>query len=82
MVRGDSNDTIVIYQTNGAPPATPTPKCELQGPTGKFQNPTWASNGQTLAWQEDNGIWSAQVPDVTNCTTISQPAFVASTSGR
>ncbi|HTU96105.1 MAG TPA: hypothetical protein VMF14_09720 [Solirubrobacteraceae bacterium] len=76
LVRGDSNETLVLYRANGAPPATPTPECAFTGPTGKFQNPTWASNGQSLAWQEDNGIWSAQVPDITNCATIGQPGLI------
>jgi hypothetical protein len=76
VVRGDSGESIVLYRANGAPPATPTPECAFTGPAGKFQNPTWASNGQALAWQEDNGIWSAQVPDVTNCATISQSQLI------
>jgi len=76
LVRGDSGESLVLYKANGAPPATPTPECAFTGPTGKFQNPTWASNGQTLAWQEDDGIWSARVPDATNCSTISQPQLI------
>ena len=76
LVRGDSGETLVLYKANGAPPATPTPECAFTGPTGKFQNPSWASNGQALAWQEDDGIWSARVPDVTNCSTISQPQLI------
>ena len=76
LVRGDSGESLVLYRTNGAPPATPTPACAFTGPTGKFQNPTWASNGQAVAWQEDDGIWSAQVPDLTNCATISQPHVI------
>jgi hypothetical protein len=76
LVRGDSGETIWLYKANGAPRATPTPDCAFTGPAGKFQNPTWASNGQALTWQEDNGIWSAQVPDVTNCTTISPSQLI------
>ncbi len=76
LVRGDSNEQIVLYKANGAPPATPTPECAFTGPAGKFQNPTWSANGQALAWQEDNGIWSAQIPDATNCATISQPRLI------
>ena len=76
LVRGDSGESLVLDKANGGPPATPTPECAFTGPTGTFQNPSWASNGQALAWQEDNGIGSAQVPDVTNCATISQPQLI------
>ena len=76
LVRGDSGESLWLYRTNGAPPATPTAECAFTGPTGKFQNPTWASNAQTLAWQEDNGIWAAAVPDAANCATIGQPHLI------
>jgi hypothetical protein len=68
LVRGDSNETIWLYQANGAPPATPTPRCGFTGPNGgKFFGPTWSQDGRTLAWQEGNGIWSAQIPDFPAC---------------
>ncbi len=76
LVRGDSGETIWLYKASGAPPATPTRECAFTGPDGKFQNPTWASNGQSLTWQEDNGIWSALIPDVTNCTTITPSQLI------
>ncbi len=78
LVRGDNNETITLYKTTGPPPtALPTPTCEFTGAVGgKFSGPTWSQDGATLAWQEGNGIWSAQVPDISNCTTISQSKLV------
>jgi WD40-like Beta Propeller Repeat len=73
LVRGDHQETIVVYQSSGIPPpppATPTvpvPKCEFTGPTGKFLGPTWSQDGQTLAWQEDDGIWSDALTDLSTC---------------
>jgi hypothetical protein len=77
MVRGDNQETIAIYQMTGAPPAIPTPKCALTGPSGKFQNPTWSQSGGTLAWQENDGIWSIPV-DFSTCGTMGgpQPALI------
>jgi hypothetical protein len=76
VVRGDSNETIWLYKTNGAPPAVPTPECAFTGPNGHFQNPTWSSDAGTLAWQEDDGVWSAQIPSITSCGSISQPRLI------
>jgi hypothetical protein len=76
VVRGDNDETIVLYKANGAPPAVPTPECAFTGPNGKFSGPTWSRDSHTLAWQEGNGIWSAQVPDITNCATISQSQLI------
>ncbi|HEY7629547.1 MAG TPA: hypothetical protein VH817_02540 [Thermoleophilaceae bacterium] len=77
VVRGDNQETIVIYLMTGAPPAVPSPKCGLTGPSGKFQNPTWSQSGQTLAWQENDGIWSIPV-DFATCGTMGapQPALI------
>ena len=77
LVRGDNDETIVLYRTNGAPPAVPTPTCAFTGANGgKFLGPTWSQDGQTLAWQEGNGIWSAQIPDVSNCATIAPSQLI------
>jgi len=72
LVRGDNDESIVLYKANGAPPAIPTPECAFTGPTGKFLGPTWSQDGGTLAWQENDGIWSDTIPDVTNCATYGQ----------
>jgi hypothetical protein len=77
VVRGNAGETIALYKSNGPPPPDgsappkPTAECAFSGPVGgKFVRPTWSQDGQTLAWQEGNGIWSDQIPDITNCATI------------
>jgi hypothetical protein len=71
LVRGDNNETIVLYKSAGAPPALPSPECAFNGAVGgKFSGPTWSQDGTTLAWQEGNGIWSDHIPDIANCATI------------
>ncbi|MBS1845602.1 MAG: hypothetical protein JST53_14390 [Actinobacteria bacterium] len=63
VVRGDSQETIAILKMNGPPPTKPSPGgCSLEGPAGKFVDPTWSSDGRLLAWQEDNGVWTIPVP--------------------
>jgi hypothetical protein len=56
-------DTIHFWRTNGdpangtpssVPDPAPTP-CGLQGPTGRFADPTWAEDGGLIAWEEDDG---------------------------
>ena len=77
VVRGDNQETIALYQTNGAPPSEPSAICRLQNPTGKFQNPTWSQDGHTLAWQEGDGIWSISIPNISTCdSTSGQPALI------
>jgi hypothetical protein len=79
VVEGDNQEFIILAKVNGLPsgPTDPQPKptiaaapCQgLAGPTGKFVNPTWSSNGRLLAWQEDDGIWTVGVPaDLSTCT--------------
>jgi hypothetical protein len=71
IVRGDSNETLVLYTTAGVPPAStaaPTARCVYSGATGgKFFNPAWSQDGQTLAWQEGDGIWTAQINTLSDC---------------
>jgi hypothetical protein len=62
VVRGDSQETIAILKMNGPPPNKPTAGCALEGPSGKFVDPTWSSDGRLLAWQENDGVWSIPVP--------------------
>ena len=67
--KNDANGgTILLYRTNGGPPAKPTPVCELIGPAGTFSDPTWSPDGTKLAWAEGNGVWSASVPTLTDST--------------
>jgi hypothetical protein len=59
---GLSQERIQLYatsgvpQTDGPPPAAPTPACFLSGATGgQFDDPTWAPGGGALAWAEGDG---------------------------
>jgi hypothetical protein len=86
VVRGDSQQTIALYHSTGAPPADgsappiPTPTCALTGPVGgQFVRPTWSQDGGTLAWQEGNGIWSAPIPS-SGCAITSQLIVPGATS--
>ena len=76
LVRGDNQETIVTFAMTGAIPAPPTQKCAFIGPTGKFVNPTWSTDGLTLAWKEDDGIWEATIPNVGDCTSYGTPHLV------
>jgi hypothetical protein len=70
VVRGDSGETIALYTASGAPPAKPNFNgCGLQGPNGKFSGPTWSQDGHTLAWHENDGIWSVPNVDIGACTS-------------
>jgi hypothetical protein len=64
VVRGDSQETIAILKMNGPPPSKPTAgaACVIEGPSGKFVDPTWSSDGRLLAWQENDGVWTVSVP--------------------
>jgi hypothetical protein len=72
LVRGYGSDThIMWYTTNGAPPAIPTMQCA----TGKLEGlhgPTWAPDGESLAWGEPDGVWIK--PSALDCTV--QPSLV------
>lgn len=69
LVRGNKLETIQLLTANGPPPAKPTAGCAFGGAvgSGQFHGPTWSQDGRTLAWQEDDGIWMAPIPDVTSC---------------
>jgi hypothetical protein len=73
LVRGDNQETLVTFAMTGAIPAAPTPKCAFTGPTGNLVNPTWSTDGLTLAWKEDDGIWEATIPNVGDCTSYGTP---------
>jgi WD40-like Beta Propeller Repeat len=70
LVRGYGSDTHIMWYTTGAPPALPTMQCA----TGKLEGlsgPTWAPDGQSLAWQEPDGVWVK--PSALDCTV--QPSL-------
>jgi hypothetical protein len=70
LVRSYGSDThIVWYTTNGS--ALPAMQCA----TGKLEGlygPTWAPDGQSLAWGEPDGVWVK--PSALDCTV--QPSLV------
>jgi hypothetical protein len=70
LVRGYGGDThITWYTTNGS--GLPTMQCA----TGKLEGlhgPTWAPDGQSLAWGEPDGVWIK--PSALDCTV--QPSLV------
>ena len=55
----DGGTKIRLYTLSAPPPALPTPQCDFVGPAGSFFRPTWAPDGNRLAWQENDGIWVA-----------------------
>lgn len=55
----DGASKIRLYTMSGPPPALPTPACDFTAPNGTFFRPTWSPDGGRLAWQEDDGIWTA-----------------------
>jgi hypothetical protein len=72
LVRGYGSDThIMWYTTNGAPPAIPAMQCAT-GRLDGLHGPTWAPDGESLAWGEPDGVWI--MPSALDCTV--QPALV------
>ncbi|MEA2366263.1 MAG: hypothetical protein QOI32_1775 [Thermoleophilaceae bacterium] len=68
---------IRLYRLNAPPPAIAVePRCDLSNPTGSFFRPTWSPDGRSLAWQEDDGIWAADI-DLDNCTATQPEPIVA-----
>jgi hypothetical protein len=59
---------IRLYRLNAPPPAidVDSTPCELTGPVGSFFRPTWSPDGGSLAWQEDDGIWTGTF-DLATC---------------
>ena len=76
VVRGNHQETIAFLKLNGPPPAGPTvanfnATAPVANPTGKFVDPTWSSDGQLLAWQEGDGVWTGAIPaDLANCSAF------------
>src|SRR5918992_249020 len=71
LVRGYGDDThIMWFTTNGAPPALPSMAC-MTGKLAGLHGPTWAPDGQSLAWGEPDGVWIK--PSALDCTV--QPAL-------
>jgi hypothetical protein len=68
-VRGYGNDEHIIWYavsgnpSAGAPPPVPAPAC-VTGEQAGFADPTWAPDSNALAWQEPDGIWLKNDPQV------------------
>jgi hypothetical protein len=80
VVRGDNQETILLATMHGQPPNKPTFSglaCDVfTGPTGKFADPTWSSDGRLLVWQEDDGIWVRSIPaTLGDCGGYGAPAL-------
>jgi hypothetical protein len=76
VVRGDNLETIQLYASTGAPPAIPTAGCTFTGASGgQFHGPTWSQDGQTLAWTEGDGVWTAHIGSLTQCDQITGAAL-------
>jgi hypothetical protein len=80
VVRGDNQETILLLRMNGPPPAKPSianAMCDaFAGPSGKFVDPTWSSDGRQLAWQENDGVHVAAIPaDLADCAGFGASAL-------
>jgi hypothetical protein len=62
------SQTLWLVKLNGPPPALPGPATPcFGGPKGKFVDPTWSSDGGTVYWSEEDGVWDAQIAGPTTC---------------
>lgn len=62
-VTGIGQDALSVWQVNGPPGTAPPTFCfSFLGPSGHFADPTWSTDGRTLYWSEDDGIWAATIP--------------------
>jgi hypothetical protein len=72
LIRGYGDDAHVMWYTvagnalSGPPPENPAMLCAT-GKLAGLHGPTWAPDGQALAWGEPDGIWIKR--DVMSCTT-------------
>jgi hypothetical protein len=71
LIRGYGSDTHIIWYTTSAPPALPTMQC-MTGKLEGLSGPTWAPDGESLAWQEPDGVWVKR--SALDCTV--QPSLV------
>ena len=70
VVRGDNQETVVLYAMTGPPPATPAPftgNCVWTAKAGRLSDPTWSSNGKLLALQEGNNTFVVSLRTLTAC---------------
>jgi hypothetical protein len=70
VVRGDHQETVVLYATTGPPPSPPRPfvgNCGWTANPGPLSDPTWSSNGKLLALQDGANVYVLSLPSLTNC---------------
>ena len=71
-IRGYGNDTAMAWYDvrgsaqQGPPPALPILFCRIYEPG--IAGPTWAPDGDSLAWTEDDGIWTKSGVDDCSAT--------------
>jgi hypothetical protein len=72
VVRGDHQETVVLYALNGRPPTLPSPfaaNCAWSAEQGRLSDPTWSSDGKLLALQDGESIYIVSLPTLTSCTS-------------
>jgi hypothetical protein len=84
IVRGDSQETIVLYTNNGFPTPSshtaPTPHCTISGaPGAKFVGPSWSTDGSLLAFQDGTGVTILR-PNLSTCALTDEHEIAGATS--
>jgi hypothetical protein len=86
IVRGDSQETIVLYTNNGfpapppAPTTAPTARCIISGAAGaKFVGPSWSTDGSLLAFQDGTGVTVLR-PNLSTCALTDEHEIAGATS--
>jgi hypothetical protein len=86
VVRGDSQESIAVYQSNGPPPGPsspnpPAPLCVLGGDPGdSFRSPTWSNDGSMLAVQDPAGVETVRFTNFSPCTVASAGVIAGATT--
>jgi opacity protein-like surface antigen len=70
---------LQLYTASGDFTTAPTPGCGFVNPADgsngqKFADPTLSSDGNTLVWQEGNGIWTTSLASFGDCQAIASGA--------
>lgn len=60
---------IRFFSANGAFPAKPTARCQLNDPTDAFTTLTWSPDGSQLAFEDAEGIWVMPV-NLDDCSSL------------
>lgn len=74
---------IRLFTTNGAPPAQPTFRCQINLPASKFPYGTsndsisFSPDGNQIAWEDTDGIHTANIGDLSDCSAITQKLLIS-----